>query len=874
MPRRPRTIAALVGIALLCATTVAWGQPAGPNRPETRRLIDVLQDLQAQGLKLLFSSEIVRADMRVLAARPVAGGVSLRRVLDEVLAPHGLIARDGPGGTVLVVKNPRARIAGGARAPAPAAHVTGADSVAVPEARVEPPRFEETIDVTGSEPRTATGGPPPFTVRPLDARGLAGGYENVFRTLQTLPGVAGTDELGSRIAVRGGTPDQNLTMMDGVEIHNPFRLVVALEDLAAIGLASTFNADTIESVDLFPAAFDVRYGDRLSSLLVVKNREGSETEALQGSSSLSLSDANVVLEGALPAGAAGSWLLSARRTFLGVAAKRLVGTTLPSFQDVHTRVSWRPGPQQRIGVIGQVGTERTQPGTAVADAGNTTRTRNRLLAFTVESGLGPRASTRTVASYSLFADALNAYERSLDNSLGANTADSIAGGGLLQFQLSRQIEVRDLALRQELVLTPSPTHWLDLGAEAHALDTRWAWRIAGDRSPQQANGSSVRLGAALPDVLDSSRDSARYGAWVQDRWRVGRRLTLQPGLRVDRSSLTRRGSLSPRLSGTLGLGPTWRLNGAVRWHAQSPGYEKMLQSDYFIDLSAKPAESLVSERALHVVAGLERSFGGGLSARVDGYYKRSRDLLVGRLETEPERAARVAAYDVPAPLLSAVPLDAQITTAPSNAASGRAYGIEAQVALAGSRSAVPLTGWATYSFAKAQQSAYGVTYPADYDRRHAVSVSGNLRLGPRVDLTATGRWATGLPRTPVRGVRLALVADAGDADGDGLREERVPQRDAQGHVVFQPDFGGVAQLNSARLPRFGRLDALLTYRPSWSGERWAFYLDALNALNTKNVTQIDSALTLTPTSDRPGIVEVIQDHGLGFFPSVGIRFWF
>ncbi|MBA2303994.1 MAG: hypothetical protein H0W08_15355 [Acidobacteria bacterium] len=70
------------------------------------------------------------------------------------------------------------------------------------------------------------------------------------------------------------------------------------------------------------------------------------------------------------------------------------------------------------------------------------------------------------------------------------------------------------------------------------------------------------------------------------------------------------------------------------------------------------------------------------------------------------------------------------------------------------------------------------------------------------------------------------------------------------------------------------LDARLTYRPSWSGDRWAFYLDLVNLLNAENVVKIDSALVFDPTSNRPGIIERAEDKGIPFFPSFGIRFWF
>lgn len=864
MRRGAGPIALLVVAALCAASAAVYAQPA---RSESRRLDEALVDLQQRGLKIIFSSQVVRPDMRVRTEPRIT---SLRRRLDEVLAPHGLIARDGPGGTVLVVKNPRARLD---QRPTPAARPASATGLAVDAAAA--PRFEEAVDVTDAGRGGAGKGPAPLSVRPLDVRSFAGGFDNVYRTLQALPGVTGTDELGSRIAVRGGGPDQNLTVMDGVEIYNPFRLVIPIEDLAMIGLASVFNPDTIQRVELFPGAFDVGHGDRLSSLLVVTNREGSEAEAFQGSSSLSLVEANAIVEGKLPRRAQGSWLVSARRSHLDLVAQRLVDVALPSFEDVHARMSWWPRPQQRLSVVGVTGRERTRLGDArVSDAGHAARTRNDLVAATFESAVGTGASLRTTASFSRFSDALNAFERSLDNSRGANTIESIASGSPLAFEFDRRIAVRDVAVKQTVAVRLSPQHGVDLGVEARALDTRWAWAISGDRSQLQANGSSVRLGVGLPAVLDSSRDSHRVAAWAQDLWQVSSRVTLQPGLRVDRSSLTGQTTLSPRLSGTVTLGPTWRLDGALRMHAQTPGYEKMVLSDYFVDLTSPAASALAAERAVHAVAGLQHDLGGGFNARVDAYYKRFDHLIVGRLETDTERVARLAGYDVPPELSASVLREAQITTIPDNAATGRAYGLEVCVGRAGRSAADPLTGWVAYSLGRADRTAYGITRPFDYDRRHALSLAANLRLGARLDISATGRWATGLPRTPVRGVRLTLAPDTGDVDGDGSRHEQIPQRDALGFPIYQPDLGDVANINSARLPNFTRLDARLTYRPSWSGERWAFYVDVLNVLNARNVVQVDAVLSVDEASDRPRITERAQDRGIPIFPSFGLRFWF
>ena len=203
-------------------------------------------------------------------------------------------------------------------APVPAS----TDSSAVPQEPAPPAkkRFEEQVEVVASGPegdpgrgRAARSGRARSWPWPAAA-------DNVFRTLQTLPGIAATTEFDSRISVRGGSPDENLTIMDGVEIHNPYRL---------FGLTSAFNPETVRGFDLYAGAFSSKYGDRLSSLLVVENRPGSDAERFSGSTAVSLTDANAVFEGRLPGEEKGSWIVTARRTYYDLVANSLVGTELP-----------------------------------------------------------------------------------------------------------------------------------------------------------------------------------------------------------------------------------------------------------------------------------------------------------------------------------------------------------------------------------------------------------------------------------------------------------------------------------------------------------------------------------------------------------------
>ena len=178
----------------------------------------------------------------------------------------------------------------------------GADALGTELALARDTGFATSVEVVGVSPAPAPG---TETVQPAQVLRTPGALDNVFRTLQTMPGVAATEEFGSRLAVRGGAPDQNLTVMDGVEVHDPFRL---------FGLTSAFNPEIIQGFELATGGFSVKYGDRLSSLLSVENRDGTRERPFAGSGSLSITDGNIVLEGKLPGSVPGSWLVTGRRT--------------------------------------------------------------------------------------------------------------------------------------------------------------------------------------------------------------------------------------------------------------------------------------------------------------------------------------------------------------------------------------------------------------------------------------------------------------------------------------------------------------------------------------------------------------------------------
>jgi hypothetical protein len=727
-------------------------------------------------------------------------------------------------------------------------------------------RLSEEIDVV-AEAMPEAERPAAIPVRPAAVLQVAGGVDNVFRVLQTLPGIAGAEEFGSRLAVRGGGPDQNLTVMDGVEIHNPYRL---------FGLVAAFNPEIVDGFELTAGAFSARYGDRLSSLLVVENRGGRRDAGLRGSSALSLTDANLILEGPVGTGA-GSWLVTGRRTYYDVVAERFTDSDLPGFSDLQARATFGSVAGPRLTLSGLVSREDADAdfeGDVEGEQGDFLgETRNELLSATLDWTLSPRATSRTVLSYYRNAEVLDVDARFQSEVRRSNAPDD-SGFGFADVVFDRELSVRDLSLRQEFVWQAGDRHLLEAGLEVHSLDTVLAFASSGDRNPTEAVGSSVRGGSGLPDELDSGASATRGGAWFQDRFDLSPTLSVTGGLRASWSSLAG-ASIEPRLSAVARLTPRLRLLGAAGVHTQSPGYEKLIQSDDLFDLSGgtrADGSELGFERSLQGVFGFEWDVARGWLFRAEGWAKRFDELLVGQLESPAEVTARLARYDFPIELVSSLPSAPRVTSRPTQDGSGRSWGADVYLARRGSADA-RLSGWIAYSFGKAERDAWGRTLPFDYDRRHSLSLVANWKPARNLDVGATFRVASGFPYTPVVGLRVEDAADVADQDRDGDTDERVPMRDLAGRLVWTTDLGTVANLNSARLPAFSRLDLRVSWKPRGEAGRWQFYLDVINALNRENAGELEPRLEYQPGADRPALV-LERSQSIPLLPSFGVRFRF
>jgi hypothetical protein len=146
---------------------------------------------------------------------------------------------------------------------------------------------------------------------------------DVLRAIQILPGIVSTADVSSRFYVRGGAGDQNLILLDGMKIYNPYH---------AFGIYSIFDPDIINTAEVFTGAFPAGYGGRLSSVLNLTTRNGN-TSRLSGKAEINFLATKLQLEG--PISGDNSWIVSARKSLFDSAFRHFLRNPTPiSFYDV------------------------------------------------------------------------------------------------------------------------------------------------------------------------------------------------------------------------------------------------------------------------------------------------------------------------------------------------------------------------------------------------------------------------------------------------------------------------------------------------------------------------------------------------------------
>lgn len=188
----------------------------------------------------------------------------------------------------------------------------------------------------------------PISAQTLDAeeiRRLPGGLEDVVRAISILPGVAQVQNGRNDLIVRGGAPSENLFVIDNIEVSNINHFGT---QGASGGPLSYINLDYVDETTFKTGGFGAKYGDKLSSVLTIGLKDG-RSDRLGGKATISASQFGFNLEG--PTNENGSFLFSARRSYLDFIFKAAGFGFVPEYWDFLGKVNYKLSPTDQITVL-------------------------------------------------------------------------------------------------------------------------------------------------------------------------------------------------------------------------------------------------------------------------------------------------------------------------------------------------------------------------------------------------------------------------------------------------------------------------------------------------------------------------------------------
>ncbi|HJU67317.1 MAG TPA: TonB-dependent receptor [Gemmatimonadaceae bacterium] len=534
----------------------------------------------------------------------------------------------------------------------------------------------------------------------------AAGEPDVVRVVQLLPGVISRNDFNTGLNVRGGEADQNLILLDGHPIYNPFHLG---------GLFSTFMDATVGGIELMTGAFPARFGGRLSSVLDVRSSDEARP-GVHASADLSVIGATARLSGAF-ARERGTWSVAARRTYADAVTALFTDDIFPyHFRDLHARGAYALPGNTRIAVTAYLGKDildanlsefasdsapsRASEGRWTFDWGN------RVIGATITKDLGADARVPLLG--------LRLGESAtLEQRVSASQFSTLLNLGEGAF--TQRNEVSDVRLSGSL-LARTATHDRSIGYEVATHRIRYA------------SGSS-ETGSSDYDVRQRPMSAA---VWINDLWRPSPRWLVEWGVRGE--ALSERGwaALSPRVSLKFFVTPEVAITAAsgrvTQWMHSMAGdgplryFEVWLASD-----SVTPVAT-----AWHWVAGAERRVREVGSVRVEAFLKRYDRVLEANWAENP-----------------------QLLGDEFFVAEGRSYGADL---LARWQPASGLAGWISYSYGVSMRSRDGTRWAPGHDRRHDIDVVATWRF-TKYRFGARFGFATGTPYTPIVGEIARRVYD-------------------------------------------------------------------------------------------------------------------
>jgi hypothetical protein len=523
--------------------------------------------------------------------------------------------------------------------------------------------------------------------------------EDVFRGMRRLPGVA-SDDISTRLNPRGGTDQELLVMIDGLELYEPYHL----KDFdGALGL---IDVNSIGGAELATGGFSVEHGDKLTGVLDMTSRLApvSGTRTTVG---LSFTNASLMNRGSFDAGN-GQWLFAARRGYLDIVLGLTGGDDdlSPQYYDIFGKVQHLVHRNHRVSVNVLHGDDDLS--IDESDGILETGWKSSYGWLTWDASLTERFSARTIAWLGRVT-----RERFGDH-------DIFSSGDSVHTTVDDDRVFSFAGVRQDLSIDVTNRVMFKLGGEIKRVASTYDYFRA-DRSRAVATGGGFtgRIETVMVDVDPVGHEASGY---VATRVRPVDPLTAEVGVRFDRISHTDDSDLAPRVLMALQLTPHTTLRGSWGRYFQSHGIHELEVADGQV-------EYFSTDMAEQVAVGVEHEFPNDVTVRIEAYRRNIADQHPRYINAMWELRAF---YEAEADRMLIDPTR------------GRARGLEVMIGHELGRR----WAWsAHYALASAEDEIEGEWVPRRHDQRHTIGFDATYRPNNRWLLAGAWSFHTGWPTT-------------------------------------------------------------------------------------------------------------------------------
>ncbi len=605
------------------------------------------------------------------------------------------------------------------------------------------------------------------------------GEVDIIKALQLLPGVQSGSEGATGMYVRGGGPDQNLVLLDGVPLYNINHL---------FGFFSVFNADAIKNVTLYKGNFPARFGSRLSSVIDVRQNEGNEQE-YHGNVTVGLLSAKLNVEGPIIKGKT-TFNVSARRTYFDALAQPILALAQAQseskafmgyyFYDVNAKVTHKFSDKDKLSASFYMGDDAIYSTIKEEWEGE-----KRKMKFSWNWGnlLGSLNWAHQFSNrlFSTLTMSYTRYRYSVEIDQEGNE-----GGNDTKMNIGYHSNIQDMSVLYDFDYAPHPNHSIKFGGN-------YVYHIfkpeVGSYQYEESGGMDVNQKSGGEEL--GNHELALY---IEDNWSINNIFKLNLGLRGTLYAVQDKvyPSLEPRLGFRSLLTKDLSVKASYSYMNQYihllSGSSVTLPTDLWVPVTSKIPPMNSHQGALGVFYNLL----GQVDFSLEGYYKQMDNIL--EYKDGASFFASTEGWEDKVCL-----------------GEGWSYGVE----FLAQRSIGKFTGWVGYTWSKAERKFDrdgmeindGEVFYAKYDRRHDLSVVAQYKINKIVDVSGTFVYGTGT---------RASLGTQEYVDGDGAVYEYLPER------------------NNFRLPDYIRLDVGVNFYKQHKRGKSIVNVSVYNLTNRNN----------------------------------------